>query len=146
MSRPTEIWWYVFLVGKYSTTEKSFLPPPEPFIFIGKGIQSEKWNIFICLSDSWIMPVLGLSATECCQPREEFVKAYTCCISYVLVHVFTNLTHLLCSFLWIVVFQLYRCYGVHHSCYRKSLLLWHCKDEDNFSPVLFCFPQEVKYL
>lgn len=99
MSRITEIWFYVFLVGRYSTTEKSFLPPPESLIFLEKGVQSEKWNIFICLSDSWMMPVLALSATECCQACEGFVKAYTCCISYVLVHVFTNLSTFLVFFL-----------------------------------------------
>lgn len=58
MSRVIEFWLYVVLAGRYATTEKWFLPPPECLVFGEKGIQGEKWNIFVCLSDSWIMPAM----------------------------------------------------------------------------------------
>lgn len=56
------------------------LPLPQSLIFVEKGIQSEKCNFFICLSDSWIMSLMKLSAEECCHSCGQFFKAYTCSI------------------------------------------------------------------
>lgn len=60
---------------------KVVLPPrPQSLLFVEKGIQSEKCNFLICLSDSWVMSLMKLSVKECCQSCEKFFKAYACCI------------------------------------------------------------------